>query len=619
MQTLVHDYESYLDSEVTLKTMPTIQYVRHPKFKVHGAAIKEDDRPAFWVTGKDLPKYYAGVQWEEIDSISHHALFDCLVTYEHYGHTPKRRIDTLGLARALLPADLDFDLDSLGTVLGIGGKHGGGKIIQRIKGIVDLPADLELELAEYAIVDAERAYQFYQLLWPHLPEIERRLLDLTIRMGTQGVLRFNHTTAQEAKRESEERRTKIILASGLSETTLRSADKLAEEFRKRGVEPPTKVSEKKSKTAGTEIRTYAFSKSDRAFLDLLDHPDVAHIANGRLAAMSSGDVKRIDRLLAITGLAPFNIPMPLNYCGAHTYRWSGTGKINVQNLKKENGKAGKLRKSFEAPDGYVINVADSAQIELRMNMWYCKQLDILDILSRPDGDVYSHTATSLFNRPINKAMVQERQFGKVVELGCGYQMGWPKFKATCAIGPMGNPPIFISNEEAQNAINTYRATHPMVVAKWDWLARVAIPTMAQKDCHLQDGPITFKFERIELPNGLALQYPNLRFHVNEETGESGWVYGLNGVVHKIYGGKLLENIIQALARIVVAEQLDRIDREVEHAVCASMTHDENIAVSPDPHAENVQRQMIAIMSTAPAWAPDLPVKAEGGYAKEYSK
>jgi len=915
MQTLVFDVESYLDKDVTLKKLPTIQYVRHPLFKVHGAAIKVANDPAFWVTGKDLPAYFDELDWAEIIAISHNSLFDMLVLYEKYGKRPAQRIDTLGLARALLPADMDFDLDSLGIALGFGGKTDGGRIIQKIKGIRDLPPELEAELAPYAINDAEKEYKFFELLYPHLPEVERRLLDLTIRMGTEGILRFNHATASEARKEADDKRNARIANSGLDTSVLRSGPKFAEELRKRGVEPPMKKSEKKTATAraadpnAEEVYTYAFSKSDRAFLDLLDNPEVAHLCDGRLAAMSSGDIKRIDRLLAITGLPPYTIPMPLNYCGAHTTRWSGGGGINVQNLKKgADGKAGKLRESFEAPPGHVINVADSSQIELRLNMWFCGQNDILEML-RNGEDVYSYVATKILRKAVDKSMKKERQFGKIVELGCfagdtlvltdvglipitqmqphfrvwdgtawvihggllwqgvkttinvagvrvtpdhqilcgstwrpasdlaqnasilsqaletgsanlpslvsssargaasplfsftvraeqpntrstppifsgaealaatraqkskpgtgvkniwatltlwltartesgcltesplvssdattpktpatqtmegaasaytspgakiavrfsrtwfhwmagivrswswiastwtkgtnratsassqkpttsgiggrfapykpaslnskqklpvydllncgprnrftiwtdagplvvhncGYQMGWRKFKATCAIGPMGNPPIFLTNEEAKDAVFGYREAHPFVVAMWDWLGRFAIPHMADKDCDITRGPITFKHERIELPNGLALLYPNLRFWTNDDTGDSGWIYGVNGVKHKIYAGLALENIIQALARIVVGEQLDRIDREIEHATCVSMTHDENIAVSPEEHAEEVQRRMLEIMSTPPAWAPDLPVKAEGGYAKEYSK
>lgn len=343
MQTLVFDVESYLDKDVTLKKLPTIQYVRHPLFKVHGAAIKVANDPAFWVTGKDLPAYFDELDWAEIIAISHNSLFDMLVLYEKYGKRPAQRIDTLGLARALLPADMDFDLDSLGIALGFGGKTDGGRIIQKIKGIRDLPPELEAELAPYAINDAEKEYKFFELLYPHLPEVERRLLDLTIRMGTEGILRFNHATAGEARKEADDKRNARIANSGLDISVLRSGEKFANELRKRGVEPPVKKSEKKTATAKAKAAeeyaktgvavaaddqyTYAFSKSDRAFLDLLDNPDVAHLCDGRLAAMSSGDIKRIDRLLAITGLPPYTIPMPLNYCGAHTTRWSGAGCV----------------------------------------------------------------------------------------------------------------------------------------------------------------------------------------------------------------------------------------------------------------------------------------------------
>ena len=613
MQTLVVDFETYFDKDVSLKKLPTILYVRHPKFKVHGAAIKEGTNPARWISGKDLPAYFANVNWDDVECISHNALFDMLILAEKYGIRPKRYIDTLGLARALLPADMDFDLDTLGPCLGLPGKTGGGKVLQKCKGLEELPPELEAELGVYACNDGETTYGFYSLLWHHLPETERELLDLIIQMGVQGRLRFNHATATEALTEANEKRNAKLEASGLDITVLRSGPKFADALRAKGVEPPMKISDKTGKP------TYAFSKQDRKFLDLLDHPNVAHLCAARLAAMSNGEVNRIERLLAITSLQPYTIPMPLAYCAAHTLRLGGTGGINVQNLKKgPGGKPGKLRESFEAPDGFVVNVADSAQIELRLALWFCGQFEQLEMLRR-GMDLYKHFAAKLFNVPVDEVTKPQRQLAKVVILGSQYGIGFRKFRALCAIGPMGNPPIFLSEEEAQNIINVYRASHPFIKAMWDWLSNQAIPAMSQPTCNIVRGPITFKHERIELPNGLALLYPNLRFEVDEETGDSGWVYGINGVKHRIYGGLLLENIIQALARIVVTDQLVRCAKEIEHFWPVSMTHDENIGISPEQHAEDVQRRMIEIMSVSPAWAPDLPMAAEGGYAKTYSK
>jgi len=603
--TLTVDFETFFSADFTLRKLSTLEYIRDPKFKVHGAACKLDTAPAEWITSERLPEHLAAVAWDKTAAISHNSLFDQTILYEKYGISPVFRIDTLGLARALLPQDMDFDLDALALALGVGHKTNGGKALQATKGIRDLTPELEESLATYACNDAEVCYKFFETLWPHLPEIERRLLNTTLRMGTEGILRLNHATATEALTEAAEKRNDRILNGGQDSSIYRSDAKFADLLRSAGVEPPTKISPKTGKTG------YAFSKQDPAFVALLEHPDVAAFVDARLATKSTSDIKRIERLKRITSMEPKTLPMPLNYCGAHTYRWSGGGKINPQNFKKgADGHAGKLRMSIEAPDEHMICVADSAQIELRMNLWWCGQYDLLDML-RNGEDLYSYTATNILERHVDKKMKTERNLGKVVELGAGFGLGARKFRALCSIGPMGNKPIHLSQSEAAAIIAKYREIHPYVKARWDWLSHFAIPSMTKKDCHIIQGPVAFEHERVVLPSGLALLYPNL--HATDD----GWEYGINGVRHRLWGGTLDENIVQALARVVVGEQLDLIDRTVARVV--SMSHDEIICVAPEQEAEHVLSEMLRIMSITPEWAPNLPLAAEGGFAKEYSK
>lgn len=605
--TFTIDFETFFSKDFSLKKLATLEYIRSPEFEVHGAACKVDDQPSVWVHRDDLAEYLAEHDWDDILAIAHNGPFDFTILFEKYGHAPAMLCDTLGLARALLPQDLDFDLDSLGHMLGFEGKLGGGAALQAVKGLRGLAKDDPriIALGEYACVDGDRAYQFYTTLYPHLPEVERHIMSKVLRMGTRGRLLFDKTTSDEAKQEAIELRNQRIANAGVDPAIFRSDEKFADLLRTHGIQPPTKTSPKTGKVG------YAFSKQDPAFIELLDNPEVAPFVDARLATKSTGDIKRIERLQRITALPPYTLPFPYAYAAAHTHRLGGTGKINVQNLKKgADGRAGKLRMSIKAPPGYVIPVVDASQIELRFNLWFCGQLDLLQMLANGE-DLYSHTATAVLKRYVDKTMKQERNFGKVVELGCGYQMGSPKFRATCAIGPMGNPPIKLTQAESDNTIQTYRQIHPFVKAMWDWLGYFAIPQMTQRNCHIEKGPIVFKYERIELPNGLSLLYPNLR------CGEDGWVYGINGVTHRIYGGKTLENIIQALARIAVMENLVEIDDHVTPIMAS--THDENVGLCLEKDGDDVIAEMIRIMSIAPKWAPGLPLAAEGGYDYVYSK
>jgi DNA polymerase len=345
------------------------------------------------------------------------------------------------------------------------------------------------------------------------------------------------------------------------------------------------------------------------------------LVEARLAAASNNAIKRIENLISIAGYAPHTLPVQLNVSGAHTHRLSGGGKINMQNLNRGSA----LRTAIEAPPGFVILVADSSQIELRANMWFAGQQDVVDLLTPGEyvytddhvewkgGDVYRAQASAQFNVPPEAVTKPQRQFGKVVELGAGYGMGHKKFRAQCAIGPMGNPPIYITDDDAARTIMTYRANKPFVKATWDWLTNVAIPAMARQGVRLERGPVVFEYQSVLLPDGMRLQYPNL------EPTEDGYIWGINGVTHRIYGGVLDENLIQALAGIAIKQQALAIQRELPHLKLVHQVHDELIMLCPESEAHSSLRAVAEIMSRELPWAPGLPLRCEAGFAHNYSK
>jgi DNA polymerase len=193
-----------------------------------------------------------------------------------------------------------------------------------------------------------------------------------------------------------------------------------------------------------------------------------------------------------------------------------------------------------------------------------------------------------------------------------YGAGHLRYRSYLAGGPLGLPPIFITEEEAYHSIHgVYRAGHPETVATWRFLD-VRLRDMLNPDCHFEYKGITFLHERILLPNGMFIDYTGLRV-----TEDDQLVYGVNGVAKNIWGGTTLENICQALARIVVTDQAVEIDKHVIPVV--AWTHDENLAIGPEDRADENQEAMFQIMKTSPAWAPDLPLDAEGGYDRSYSK
>jgi len=610
--TFTLDYETFFSQDYSLRKMPPLAYIRDPRFKAHGCAIKQGEAPAEWVTGRHLAEAFHDLRLTEATVVSHNANFDMTILHERYGITPARYVDTLGLCRALLPRGLDFSLGAIAPLLGVGEK---GTELESAKGIRDLSPEIEQALASYAENDAELAYGIFALLYPHLPEMERDALNLVVRMSTNGVLRWNPEVAAKAKQALVDSRNRKLAKINATPTDLRSRDKFAALLTELGVEPPSKVS------ARTGKETHAFSKQDPEFVKLRAHPNpaVRDLVEARIAWSSNNAIKRIDNLTTICALPPRTLPVQLNFHGAHTGRLSGGGGINTQNFNAR-GEGKELRHAIEAPPGHVIVVQDLNAIELRINMWFCGQTDVLDKMARGD-DVYVEEAERQLHLPpgsVDKNTPEgkkQRGYGKAVRLGAQYQMGPPRFRDYCAAGPLGLDPIYLSEQEAVSAISIHRSGIPKVVGMWHYLQNVAIPMMLREDANLQIGPIIVQHESILLPNGLSLHYPELRCSENNQ-----WTCGFGNERSKVYGGIVLENIVQALAGIGIKEKMLLVQKELGYlTTVAHQVHDEILSVCREEHGKEVNERTAGIMTRPISWAPDLPLESEGGFAYNYTK
>lgn len=285
----------------------------------------------------------------------------------------------------------------------------------------------------------------------------------------------------------------------------------------------------------------------------------------------------------------------------------------------------------------LVYVADSSNIEARMLAWLAGQDNLLDTF-RVGGDVYSEFASILFGFPVNKhEHPLERFIGKVCVLGLGYGMGWRKFRDTLAAGALGGEPVYFTELEARNAVTTYRAANDKISTYWQW-ADAAIVDMYLGN-ERQWGPLSIHKNCIVMPNGMALQYPQLRpVEINEDgTNAGGFEYWNGQFWKKIYGGLLTENITQALSRIVLFEQMLRINDEVLVPAGGRVVlnvHDEIIGVGPSfgaiylpeqdqwrntEGADALFQQITDVMKTPEPWCLDLPLDAEGGWDFTYSK
>lgn len=279
-----------------------------------------------------------------------------------------------------------------------------------------------------------------------------------------------------------------------------------------------------------------------------------------------------------------------------------------------------LRDAVLAPEGSLLVVGDSSNIEARMACWLAGQEDILEKYRNGD-DLYCEIATDVYGRPITKQNFIERQLGKVLTLGCGFGMGKPKFFKT-ATGAQWR--LEIEREVTDLGVDMFRAKYYKLVEIWRYLNDVVIPAMADGKSLFADpqGIVKTTFEGLILPNGRTLRYPNLHQRKNPDPDayfKTEWVFdvreGSRLIKTRLYGGKLFENIVQALARIVVLDQAVTISRRGKVAM---LVHDEVVACVPKGEAEAFKEFMLQVMSTTPEWAIGLPLAAEGGVSKIYS-
>ena len=194
-------------------------------------------------------------------------------------------------------------------------------------------------------------------------------------------------------------------------------------------------------------------------------------------------------------------------------------------------------------------------------------------------------------------------------------MGAKKFKAA-----LKNAGVEVELEEAQRIINTYRDTNNKIPELWrkahealDWIANNQTGSFGRGGLLKVEGK-----NGIRLPNGMYLKYPNLRKRQDPESGKYEYVYdtkkGKTVVPNRIYGGKVVENVCQALARIIIGEQMLMVAKKYRVVMTV---HDAIACLIPEGEAETGKEYVELCMRLRPAWAPELPLNCEAGYGQSY--
>lgn len=609
MKFVTLDFETYYDHEYSLSKMSTEEYITDPRFEVILVSAKVNNEPTIWATGTraQLQSWLNALELGKHAVCAHHNRFDGLILAEIFGIIPAMYVDTLQMAQALLRPYLPrCSLSECLKALTLGTK---GTEVENMRGRTrqSLSSGELLRYAAYCVNDTERTYDLFKRLALRFPPAEFHIMDLTHRMYMLPRFELDATMCAENLQEAQAKKAQLLasLPPEVQKADLMSNPRFAELLTTLGVEVPFKIS------TATGKATFAFAKSDAGYKqmqeDYADHPVLSAILTARLGVKSTIEETRCQRLLDIA-VRHKKFRVPINYHAAHTGRDGGTEGLNAQNFPRID--KSRMRFSIRAPKDHVVLSADLAQIEARLTSWlsgcttqtnkWAAKVDLYaDFITVATGE------STVKGR--SKADDKRRFIGKTCILGLGFGMGPPKLK-TSLFG-YGVP---ITLPEAHRYVSTYRSIYSEIPELWTTFDRSIRGVMCVKGAQQQVGPLTLKHRSILLPNGMPLTYNNLRWIDTDKY--SGWAYTFGAETRTLWGGKVAENVVQALARGIIMDGMLTIEDEVG-IIPALRQHDELDFVVPARDAESIAKAVREILVCSPTWAPGLPLDVEINYGE----
>ena len=602
MSILILDCETVYSDEYSLKRMSTQAYIRDARFKCFGWGVAALTGAPLWLTGERAAMFLA-LTVPKSTCVFHNAHFDASILHWCYGVKPRRIIDTLSLSRAIIGASVrSHSLASVAAFLGCGTK-GFGLAIS--KGKETLTAEEEAILSGYCATnedsDVNLTRRIFLKLIKHIPQEELPLIDWVARAFTEPKLVLDGPMLEAYHAEVVEQKAGALKRAGLgTRDLLMSNPQYAAALVALGVDPPMKI----SPTTGKE--TFAFAKTDEGHKALLEHenPIVQALVAARLEVKSTIEETRAKTYLEASVLGPW--PVGYSYSGAQqTHRFSGT-QGNPQNLAA----GGTLRNAIQAPYGYTLVVGDLSQVELRITLALAGDVGLEKL--RAGEDLYLWFASQMYQKEVTDKKSVERKVAKSAVLGLGFGMGAGKFHAYCS-----SKGIAIDDDTAERAVSLYRRTFPGVVRLWR-IADRALPLMARGEAErwpamkplFETGfaPLTGA-PGFSVPGGLWVKYPGL---AREEPNPTEWTFSGG----KLFSAMVVANAVQATARKIIMEQLLAVQK---HLPVVLTTHDEIVALVRESKAKIGEAILRKIMSTSPAWWPELPLAVETGSAKRYGE
>lgn len=670
MRHLFIDFETY--SETDIKKAGIYKYCEDKNFEILLCGFMWDTDTD--VTILDLTKpgglyefneLFTYVQNnEDIVIVAHNATFErvCLKEYG-FDISPMRFFCTANMA---LYCGMPPSLDAVSQILDLQDKKlGTGKNLIRYFSVPCKPTkanggrarnlpehDPEAwkEFKEYLRYDVLSEKEIFgKLSRFDFPELEQRIYAADQRINDYGI-RADLQLATAARDMDEEYKQKLaeIAESQYGIGSLKSMPKLKEFIKERTGVVVSSLTKGVIEDVIKEIVSLQnVPEADKqAVLDVIDlRREIGKTSNAKYTAILAS-AGRGDR---IRGL--------FRYYGANrTGRWAGR-LVQLQNLPQNHIEdldgardlaklhdlslmelmyekpthilSQLIRTAFIAPEGYTFAVADFSAIEARVIAWVANEKWRLDLFKDPKADIYCASASKMFGVPVHKGD-ELRQRGKVAELALGYGGG------VNALTTMDTKKA-LTEEEKPRILSKWREANKTIVSLWRSLedcAKRCIGTRREQVYRIDDvSSITFRYESgamtIEIPSGRKLFYPSARMgrrtiegvngsfeiedisYMGQDQTSGKWVK-LN-----TYGGKLTENVVQAIARDLLANAIFKVFDLGFNIVLH--VHDEIAAEIPkDGNEEKTLHIMSDAMCSAPSWAKGIPLRA-AGYITDYYK
>jgi DNA polymerase len=605
MDLITLDFETYYDREFSLSKLTTEAYIRDPRFEVIGVGVKFNNEETEWASGshEQVKGYLQSFDWSDAMLLCHNTMFDGAILNWVYGIRPRVYTDTMCIARAIHGVETSASLRAVSEKYSIGAK--GTEVVQALGKKREDFTESELDrYGDYCVNDVNLTHKLFTIMAKDFPKQELKLIDLTLRMFIQPVLELDLGLLEQHLTETRDRKDELLTNAGVTDKKeLMSNPKFAELLKSLGVEPPMKIS------PATGKETFAFAKTDEEFKALSDHEDgrVQTLVAARLGTKSTLEETRTQRFIDIAKRG--TLPVPVRYYAAHTGRWGGDDKINMQNLPSRGVNGKKLKRSIIAPEGHTVVEADSAQIEARVLAWLAGQDDLVSAFTNGE-DVYKKMASRIYGVKEEDVSKDQRFVGKTTILGAGYGMGAVKFQAQ-----LKNFGFDMDLAEARRVISIYREANGAINKLWRD-AQNMIVGLSRGD-RVRFGragvlDVVPEESAILLPSGLLLRYDDLRFDQTDKGTE--FHYKTRRGRTRIYGGKVIENVCQAIARCIIGEQMLLIAKK-HHVVLT--VHDSIVCCVPDEDVAQAQIDVEKSMRWVPEWADGLPIDCEAGIGKSY--